>query len=111
MMEIAYASFLQMPRYFTSYFHCFDAVVIVAGFIVDVLLHGTLEEVASLVVVLRLWRFFKIIEEFSVGAEEQMDGLERRIESLERENRGLKDRLRKSKGNDEESEIGMPERL
>lgn len=50
-------------RYFNSYFHCFDGTVIVAGFIVDVLLHGVLEEVASLVVVLRLWRFFKIIEE------------------------------------------------
>lgn len=80
-----------------------------AGFVVDVLLHGILEEVASLVVVLRLWRFFKIIEEFSVGAQEQMDGLEMRIESLEVENRDLKDRLRKSKGNDEEAEIGMQE--
>lgn len=77
---------------------------------VDVLLHGILEEVASLVVVLRLWRFFKIIEEFTVGAQEQMDGLEWRIESLELENRDLKERLRKSKGNDEEAEIGMLER-
>jgi voltage-gated hydrogen channel 1 len=94
-------------RYFASYFHSFDAIVIVAGFIVDVLLHGILEEVASLVIVLRLWRFFKIIEEFSVGAQEQMDGLELRIESLESENKDLKERLRKSKGNDEESEIGI----
>ena len=76
---------------------------------VDVLLHGILEEVASLVVVLRLWRFFKIIEEFTVGAQEQMDGLELRIESLELENRDLKDRLRKSKGNDEEADFGMRE--
>jgi len=97
-------------RYFTSYFHIFDAIVIVAGFIVDVLLHGILEEVASLVVILRLWRFFKIIEEFTVGAQEQMDGLELRIESLELENNDLKEKLRRSKGNDEESEIGMRER-
>lgn len=62
---------------------------------------------ASLVVVLRLWRFFKIIEEFTVGAQEQMDGLELRIESLELENRDLRERIRKSKGNDEESEVGM----
>jgi len=96
-------------RYFTSWFHTFDAIVIVAGFVVDVLLHGILEEVASLVIVLRLWRFFKIIEEFTVGAQEQMDGLELRIESLELENRDLKERLRKSKGDDEESEIGMRE--
>jgi len=104
------APFSQELRYFTSYFHTFDAIVIVAGFIVDVLLHGILEEVASLVIVLRLWRFFKIIEEFSVGAQEQMDGLELRIESLESENRDLKERLRNSKGNDEEAEIGMQER-
>jgi len=39
-----------------------------------------------------------------------MDGLELRIESLESENRDLKERLRNSKGNDEEAEIGMQER-
>ena len=75
-----------MSRYFSSKFHCFDSAVIVAGFVTDVLLHGILEEIASLVVILRLWRFFKIIEEFSVGAEEQMEGLEMRIEQLESEN-------------------------
>jgi hypothetical protein len=80
----------------------------VAGFIVDVLLHGILEEVASLVVILRLWRFFKIIEEFSVGAEEQMDGLNLRIEQLEMENRDLKLELKKQKGTmDEEQELGF----
>lgn len=79
-----------------------------AGFIVDVLLHGILEEVASLVVILRLWRFFKIIEEFSVGAEEQMDGLTLRIEQLEMENCDLKLELKKQKGTmDEEQEMGF----
>ncbi|TVY23740.1 Voltage-gated hydrogen channel, partial [Lachnellula hyalina] len=95
-------------RYFNSRFHCFDATVIIAGFIVDVLLHGVLEEVASLVVVLRLWRFFKIIEEFSVGAEEQMDGLELRIEQLESENLDLKRELKRQKGMlDEEEDAGF----
>jgi len=95
-------------RYFNSWFHTFDATVIVAGFVVDVLLHGILEEVASLVVVLRLWRFFKIIEEFSVGAEEQVSGLEMRIEELESQNQDLKVELRKQKGtSDEEQEIGF----
>lgn len=93
-------------RYFNSWFHSFDATVIVAGFIVDVLLHGILEEVASLVVILRLWRFFKIIEEFSVGAEEQMDGLELRIEQLESENADLKRELKKQKGTLDEEEDG-----
>jgi hypothetical protein len=95
-----------LTRYFNSWFHSFDAAVIVAGFIVDVLLHGILEEVASLVVILRLWRFFKIIEEFSVGAEEQMDGLELRIEQLETENEDLKRELKKQKGTLDEEEGG-----
>ncbi|KAI9643095.1 hypothetical protein NHQ30_008830 [Ciborinia camelliae] len=93
-------------HYFRSKFHCFDAAVILAGFIVDVLLHGVLEEVASLVIILRLWRFFKIIEEFSVGAEEQMDVLEERIEQLEMENRDLKKELRKRNDGDEDLENG-----
>ncbi|TKA65592.1 hypothetical protein B0A49_04873 [Cryomyces minteri] len=80
--------------YFNSYFHVFDAIVIIAGFTIDVLLHGVLEEVASLLVILRLWRVFKIIEELSVGAEEQMETLQERIEMLEKENRNLKGELR-----------------
>ena len=74
--------------------------MIVAGFIVDVLLHGAIEEVGSLVVVGRLWRVFKIIEEFSSGAADQIEGLQYRIEQLEkesaaqkRENEGLRQRI------------------
>jgi len=95
-------------QYFNSKFHIFDGTVILAGFITDVLLHGVLEEVASLVIILRLWRFFKIIEEFSVGAEEQMAGLEFRIEQLESENGDLKMELKKQKGTlDEEETVGF----
>jgi voltage-gated hydrogen channel 1 len=72
--------------YFNSRFHIFDAVVIVAGFLVDVLFHGPLEEAGSLVVVGRLWRVFKIIEEFSSGADDQMSGLQQELEALEKEN-------------------------
>jgi voltage-gated hydrogen channel 1 len=91
---------IHRPRYFNSKFHIFDAAVIIAGFIVDVLLHGTIQEAGSLVVVGRLWRVFKIIEEFSTGAQEQIEGLQERIEQLEkekeactRENEGLKQRI------------------
>jgi len=95
-------------KYFNSWFHSFDAIVIVAGFTTDVLLHGVLEEVASLVVILRLWRFFKIIEEFSVGAEEQMAGLSFRIEQLESENSDLRRELKRQKGAlDEEEQIAF----
>lgn len=48
--------------YFNSWFHWLDAIVITAAFVVDVLLKGVLEEVGSLVVVLRLWRVFKVTQ-------------------------------------------------
>ena len=82
-----------LHSYFKSKFHCFDAFVIVAGFIIDVCLKGLLEEIGSIVVVLRLWRVFKIIEEFSAGAADQMDKLTERIEHLESENDELKKEL------------------
>ncbi|EOD51522.1 Ion transport [Neofusicoccum parvum] len=85
--------------YFHSAFHCFDALVILASFILDVLLRGPVEEVASLVIVLRLWRVFKIIEELSVGAQEQMESLEKRVEDLEKENADLRDEIKKLKDN------------
>jgi voltage-gated hydrogen channel 1 len=73
--------------YLKSPFHVLDATVILASFIVDVALHGGLEEAGSLVIVLRFWRVFKIIEEFSTGADEQMEGLREKIERLEIEKR------------------------
>jgi hypothetical protein len=94
---------IHLSRYFNSKFHIFDATVILAGFVVDVLLHGTIQEAGSLVVVGRLWRVFKIIEEFSSGAQEQIEGLQERIEDLEkenetcrRENEDLKQRINKA---------------
>ena len=57
-------------------------MVIIAAFVLDVLLHGVLEEAASLIVILRLWRVFKIIEELGVGAQEQVEGLEDTIQEL-----------------------------
>lgn len=84
-----------MRRYFHSKFHCFDALVIITSFVIDVTLHGVEEEVGSLVIILRLWRVFKIIEEFSAAGEEQLDQLMERIEVLENENRELRSRLAK----------------
>jgi len=70
-----------------------DATIIVAGFIIDVCLSGVLEEAGSIVVILRLWRVFKIVEEFSAGASDQMDIMAEKIEKLEAENQGLKKEL------------------
>ena len=92
-------------RFFRSKFHCFDALVIVAGFVIDVLLRGVLEEVAELVIVLRLWRVFKIIEELSVGAEEQMEGLNEKIEALEEENRDLRAEMRQYKASGGQEQV------
>lgn len=81
--------------YFKSLFSCFDAAVIVAGFVVDILLRGPLEEAGSLVVVLRLWRVFKIIEEFSTEANNEKGGLYEHIDMLREEN----DNIRKESDN------------
>ena len=74
-----------------------DASVIIAGFIVDVCLKGVFEEVGSILVVLRFWRVFKIIEEFSAGASAEMEMLNGRIELLETENRQLRMELNQVK--------------
>ena len=80
-------------RYWKSWFHWLDAAIIVASFVIDVCLKGVLEEVGSVIVILRFWRVFKIVEEFSAGASDQMDGLNEKIQSLEAENRDLRKRI------------------
>lgn len=95
-------------RYLSSKIACFDAFVIVVGFVIDVVEHGgVLEEVASLVVILRLWRFVKIADEFSVEASEQWDETRRRLETLEKDNADLREELRRYKQprDDEEEEV------
>lgn len=77
-------------------------MIIVASFLIDVLTRGIVEEVASLVIILRLWRFVKIIEEMSVGASEQMEDLEMKVEQLERENSELKSQLGQFRSSDRE---------
>jgi hypothetical protein len=67
--------------------------VITAAFMLDIVLRGVTEEAASLIVVLRLWRVFKIIEELSVGAQEQMEDLQVRIHDLEKQNSELRARV------------------
>lgn len=77
---------LKMCRYFKSWFRCFDTTVIIASFVIDVCLTGILEEAGSVVVILRLFRVIKIVDEFKVEAEEQVDDLKEKIKSLERQN-------------------------
>ena len=72
--------------------------MIIASFVIDVCLKGVLEEAGSIVVALRLWRVFKIIEEFSAGAEEHISELDGRIEQLEKEKEHLRIQLRTPRG-------------
>lgn len=60
---------------------------------IDACLKGVLEEVGSVVIILRFWRVFKIVEEFSAGASDRMDALNEKIEALEVENRDLRKRV------------------
>ena len=48
-------------------------------------------------VILRLWRVFKIVEEFSAGASDQMDALSEQNERLEKENSELRKELKSLK--------------
>jgi membrane protein implicated in regulation of membrane protease activity len=85
MVELGLSVFSDGAQFFSSWFHRLDAFVIVGSFAVDLLEHGVAEEIASLIVVLRLWRFVKIVQEFSVEQSEQTEELRRRIEELEKQ--------------------------
>lgn len=98
-------------RYLKSKFHIFDAIVIIAGFVVDVVLRGVNSEVASLVVLLRLWRFVKIIEEIGNGAGVRVEELEERIGKLEEENSKMAGELASWRRGDVESQVGSQRRL
>lgn len=67
--------------------------MIVAAFVVDVTLHGIDQELGSIVVALRLWRAFKIIEELSSAGEERLEEYQEEIDALRQENEELKRRL------------------
>ncbi|RYP64865.1 hypothetical protein DL771_008580 [Monosporascus sp. 5C6A] len=90
MLELALSVFADGLAYFKDRLHCFDAFVIVVGFGVDLFEHGTAEEIASLVVILRLWRIVKLVDEIPVQASEQTEDLRREIERLEKRNQDLR---------------------
>ena len=79
--------------YFKSWFHVLDASAIIASFLVDAFLHGPLEEAGTLIIVLRLFRVFKIVEESSDVAQEYAEAWQEKIQELETENGELRRRL------------------
>ncbi|KAE8370305.1 hypothetical protein BDV27DRAFT_78853 [Aspergillus caelatus] len=96
MLELMITVFSFGKGYFSSKFHVFDALVIIVAFGVDVALHGIEEELGSLIVVLRLWRVFKIIEELESANEDTLEEYEHEIERLRQENTYLRQRLNAS---------------
>lgn len=87
--------------YFSTWFHIFDSLVILVAFVIEVTLRGLEEELGSLVVVLRLWRVFQIIEELRSAGEETFQNYEDEIERLRQENASLKQRLNLDVGDNE----------
>lgn len=67
--------------------------MILVAFIIQISLRGVEEEVGSLVIVLRLWRVFQIIEELKSASEDTMEQYEEEIERLRQENASLRQRL------------------
>ncbi|KAF3353493.1 hypothetical protein VD0004_g8050 [Verticillium dahliae] len=79
-------------KYLKDWFHCLDAVVIVTSFVVDLLSHGIVEDIASLVIVFRLFRFAKMLEEMSMGAAERIESMANELDKLRMENTLSKER-------------------
>lgn len=77
--------------------------MILVAFIIQVSLRGIEEEVGSLVIILRLWRVFQIIEELKSASEDTMEQYEEEIERLRQENASLRQRLNRISGGNEDS--------
>jgi hypothetical protein len=94
-----------LVSYFSSKFHISDSLVIVVAFGVDVGLHGLVEELGPLVVVLRLRRLFKIIEELESTNQDTLEEYEHEIERLRQENTHLRQRLNAASGSTDPYEL------
>ncbi|KAJ5673522.1 hypothetical protein N7507_002649 [Penicillium longicatenatum] len=102
MLELIVAVLSFGIGYFSSWFHIFDSLVIIVAFVIEIALQGLEEELGSLVVVLRLWRVFQIIEELRSASEDSMEKYEDEIERLRQENASLKQRLNLDVGGNED---------
>lgn len=63
-----------------------------------VTLRGITEQAASLIIILRLFRVAKIIDELGVAADEQIKQVETRLVQLENENRELRQEVEYLRG-------------
>ncbi|KAF7363350.1 hypothetical protein MSAN_00990400 [Mycena sanguinolenta] len=81
--------------------HLFDAFIIVMTFVLEIVLKGREQELAGLLVILRLWRLVKLVGGVSVGVGEigEQDAIraaeaEEEVAALKKENAELRARLR-----------------
>lgn len=107
MLELLATVFAFGWRHFKKWFHCLDAVVIVASFVIDTVLRGYVEEIAALVIMVRLFHFFKIIEEVEDVSEEKNEDLSEKVKDLEKQLQELtEERETWMKGREKEGEDG-----
>ncbi len=93
-MELFVTIWAYGKKYFKSKFHLFDGSVIIASFVIDVVLRGVKQEVAGMVIILRLWRFVKIIEEATGAEEDKVEELQEKDKELQNENRKMNNELK-----------------
>ncbi|GAA6019464.1 hypothetical protein JCM10207_001398 [Rhodosporidiobolus poonsookiae] len=60
--------------------HCFDSIVVIAAFTLEILPESSLKTVASLLILLRLVRLIKLVVTLEVGTEEYRDTQEKETE-------------------------------
>jgi hypothetical protein len=76
-------------KHFSSWFNVLDAILIIGAIVIEVILSGTERDVASLVVVFRLWRVVKVMDgvatTMKLRYEKKLDELEHQVEMLEAE--------------------------
>jgi len=90
--------------------HAFDAIIILTTFTLEVVLRGKEQELAGLLIILRLWRLIKLVGGVAVGVEEieeetakalvetrrELDRTRLELATIREENWELKQRLNQS---------------
>ncbi|KAJ7172582.1 hypothetical protein C8R46DRAFT_156237 [Mycena filopes] len=107
LLEIPCTLWALGPRFYNPWgrvphaaLHLFDAFIIVTTFILEVILKGKEQELAGLLIILRLWRLVKLVGGVSVGVGElgeedaaRAADAESQVEALKKENADLRARL------------------
>ncbi|KAG8961528.1 hypothetical protein FRC03_005293 [Tulasnella sp. 419] len=74
-------------------FHLLDAFVIIGSFVVEVFLKGKERELASLLIILRLWRIIKLVGGVAVGVGELNEAAAKELLEAQKEIAQLRERI------------------